>query len=85
MSRVESEYQAKYLDPLGKAYSDALKEQGEWKFAGIKMSDSFYQDVQNKNYKMCFVIISDGMRFEIGHELFEKIKETHTSLKNMGR
>ena len=74
VSRVESEYQAKYLDPLGKAYSDALKEQGEWKFAGIKMSDSFYQEVQNKNYKKCFVIISDGMRFEIGHELFEKIK-----------
>ena len=30
--------------------------------------------MQNKNYKKCFVIISDGLRYEIGHELFEKIK-----------
>lgn len=71
---VEQVYQSKFLEPLGKAYSDALKEQGEWKFAGIKMSDSFYQDVQNKNYKKCFVIISDGFRYELGHELFERIK-----------
>jgi len=71
---VESSYQAKYLDPLGKAYSDSLKEQGEWKFAGIKMSDGFYADVQSQNYKKCFVIISDGMRYEIGHELYERLK-----------
>lgn len=74
VSRVESVYQAKYLDPLGKAFSDALKEQGEWRFAGIKMSNGFYQEVQNKNYKKCFVIISDGLRYEIGHELYEKIQ-----------
>ena len=74
VSRVESVYQAKYLDPLGKAFSDALKEQGEWRFAGIKMSSGFYQEVQNKNYKKCFVIISDGLRYEIGRELYEKIQ-----------
>ncbi len=74
LSRVEAVYQTKFLDPLGKAYSDALKEQGEWKFTGIKMSENFYQEVQSKNYKKCFVIISDGFRYEIGHELYEKIK-----------
>jgi uncharacterized protein (TIGR02687 family) len=74
LSLVESTYQTKFLDPLGKAYSDALKEQGAWKFTGIKTSNDFYQEVQNKNYKKCFVIISDGLRYEIGHELFEKIK-----------
>lgn len=74
VSRVESVYQARFLDPLGKAFSDALKEQGEWRFAGIKMSNGFYQEVQNKNYKKCFVIISDGLRYEIGHELYEKIQ-----------
>ncbi len=72
--RVESVYQVKFLDPLGKAFSDALKEQGEWSFTGIQMSDGFYQEVQKKNYKKCFVIISDGLRYEIGHELFEKIQ-----------
>lgn len=74
LGRIEKYYQTKYLDPLGKAYSDALKEQGEWRFPGIMMTDAFYQDVQRRNYKKCFVIISDGLRYEIGRELYEKIK-----------
>ena len=71
---VESSYQSKFLDSLGKSFSDALKEQGNWEFPGIKMSKNFYQEVQNKNYKKCFVIISDGFRYEIGRELYERIK-----------
>ena len=74
LGMVERSYQGKFLDPLGKAFSDALKEQGNWDFPGIKMSRNFYQEVQNKNYKKCFVIISDGFRYEIGRELYEKIK-----------
>ena len=74
MRMVEATYQSKFLDPLGKAFSDALKEQGNWEFPGLKMSRNFYQEVQNKNYKKCFVIISDGFRYEIGRELYEKIK-----------
>lgn len=74
MRMVENSYQSKFLDPLGKAFSDALKEQGNWDFPGIKMSKNFYQEVQNKNYKKCFVIISDGFRYEIGRELYEKMK-----------
>jgi len=74
LGMVERSYQGKFLDPLGKAFSDALKEQGNWEFPGIKMSRNFYQEVQNKNYKKCFVIISDGFRYEIGRELYEKIK-----------
>lgn len=74
MGMIEGTYQTKFLDPLGKAFSDALKEQGNWEFPGIKMSRNFYQEVQNKNYKKCFVIISDGFRYEIGRELYEKLK-----------
>lgn len=74
MRMVEVTYQSKFLDPLGKAFSDALKEQGNWEFPGLKMSRNFYHEVQNKNYKKCFVIISDGFRYEIGRELYEKIK-----------
>lgn len=74
MRLVEATYQSKYLDSLGKAFSDALKEQTEWGFPGIRMSKDFYQEVQNKNYKKCFVIISDGFRYEIGRELYERIK-----------
>ncbi len=74
MSMVENAYQNKFLDPLGKAFSDSLKDQGDWSFPGLKMSRNFYQEVQNKNYKKCFVIISDGFRYEIGRELYEKLK-----------
>lgn len=74
MRMVEAAYQSKFLDPLGKAFSDALKEQGNWDFPGLKMSRNFYQEVQAKNYKKCFVIISDGFRYEIGRELYEKLK-----------
>ena len=77
---VESSYQSKFLDPLGKAFSDALKEQENWDFPGFKMSWDFYQEVQTKNYKKCFVIISDGFRYELGRELYEKLK-TDTVLK----
>lgn len=74
MRMVEAAYQSKFLDPLGKAFSDALKEQENWDFPGVKMSRNFYQEVQAKNYKKCFVIISDGFRYEIGRELYEKLK-----------
>ena len=44
MGMIEGTYQTKFLDPLGKAFSDALKEQGNWEFPGIKMSRNFYQE-----------------------------------------
>lgn len=71
---VDAAYQSKFLDPLGKEYSEALGEQGNWNFVGIDMNDGFYQRIQKNNYKKCFVIISDGLRYEIGRELFEKIR-----------
>ncbi len=47
------------------------------------MSRNFYQEIQNKRYKKCIVIISDGFRYEIGRELYEKIK-TDPVLKGSG-
>lgn len=74
MERVELSYQNKFLDVLGKEYSDALAKQNEWSFPGIDIIDNFYHKVQKNNYKKCFIIISDGMRYEVGHELFEMIR-----------
>lgn len=74
MDRVELTYQIKFLDVLGKEYSDSLTQQGEWGFAGIPMTNDFYRIVQRNNYKKCFVIISDGLRYEIAHEIFERIQ-----------
>ena len=74
MDRVELSYQTYFLEVLGKEYSDALAGQGEWRFPGIPSTGDFYYNVQRNNYKKCFVIISDALRFEIARELFEKIQ-----------
>lgn len=74
MDRVELTYQMKFLDEIGREYSDSLAQQGEWRFAGIPMTSDLYRIVQKNNYKKCFVIISDGLRYEIAHELFERIQ-----------
>ena len=80
MDRVELSYQIKFLDVIGKEYCDSLAQQGEWRFAGIPQTGDFYRSVQRNNYKKCFVIISDGLRYEIAHELYERI-QVDTTLK----
>ena len=74
MDKVEADYQKRYLDILGKEYSNALSKQIEWSFPGIDTTSDFYRKVQQNNFRKCFVVISDGLRYEIGHELYEKIK-----------
>lgn len=74
MERVELSYQNKFLDILGKEFSDALMQQNEWRFSGIPMTKDFYSAIQRKNYKKCIVIISDGFRYEMAHELYEMIQ-----------
>jgi len=80
MRMVEAAYQSKFLDPLGKAFSDALKEQGNWDFPGLKMSRNFYQEVQAKNIKLqnfnISVAFRDALRYGIAapasdHGLYE--------------
>ena len=74
MQRVDSAYQTKFLDELGREYSDTLTQQGQWLFPGIRLSGDFYQRVQMQSHKKCFVIISDGLRYEAGRELYERLK-----------
>ena len=74
MERVDLTYQSKFLDVIGKEYSDALVRQKEWRFSGIPMTRGFYNTVQSKNFKKCIVIISDGFRYEMAHELYEMIR-----------
>ncbi len=74
IAKLDKDYQYKFLDPLGKEFSDSIKDIDSWTFPGITMSKDFYQKVQRNNYKKCFVIISDGFRYEIGHELYERIR-----------
>lgn len=74
MERIDLTYQNKFLEVIGKEYSDALIRQKEWRFPGIPFTGDFYRYIQGKNYKKCIVIISDGFRYEMAHELFELIQ-----------
>lgn len=74
METVDKAYQSKFLDVLGPEYSSALSKQNEWEFVGETMSGDFYKELQRNPAKKIFVIISDALRYEIGHELYDKIK-----------
>ena len=74
VDKADSMYQDKFLNEIGMEYSDALRQQKEWRFAGQPMTCDFYKSLQQKNYKKCFVIISDGLRYEIGQELYDRVK-----------
>lgn len=72
--RLELHYEQSYLAELGSAFSGAISKQSKWEVPGIQKSSQFFQLIQRQQYKKLFVIISDGLRYEIGQEVFEKIK-----------
>lgn len=74
MDVVENTYQLKFLDVLGPEYSKALSKMQSWEFIGSDISENFYQKLQRNFAKKMFVIISDALRYEIGHEVYERIK-----------
>lgn len=74
MDRVELFYDDKFLQPLGKEYSTALRNQDRWDFTGTPKLANFYQMIQRYQFKKLFVIISDGLRYEIGQEIYDEIR-----------
>lgn len=74
MDAVENTYQLKFLDVLGPEYSKALSKMQSWEFIGSDISENFYQKLQRNSAKKMFVIVSDALRYEIGHEVYERIK-----------
>lgn len=72
--RIEILYEQKFLDVLGSEFSKALHKHRKWGFAGIRKIEDFYQYIQREQYKKLFVIISDGLRYEVGREIYETIK-----------
>ena len=74
MNKIDALYQNNYLDVLGREYSNALNKQENWEFIGVEMTNNFYQYIQKHPAKKMFVIISDALRYEIGHEIYEQVK-----------
>lgn len=71
---IDNSYQIRYLDVLGPKYSEALSKQSDWDFVGEGLSDDFYKYLQRNPAKKIFVIISDALRYEIGYEVYERIR-----------
>jgi uncharacterized protein (TIGR02687 family) len=75
-NRIDDIYANQFLSKLGDVYSDALlKKNGQWSFLGYKNICDFYMMLQRIQFKKMFVIISDGLRYEIASELMEEIKK----------
>jgi len=75
---VERFYSNKFLMPLGDRWQGLVDQQATWNAGAVIRQTAFFQrfvrPFLNQNKKVC-VIISDGLRYEIGHELATLIRQ----------
>ncbi len=75
---VENWYSNRFLLLLGDRWQGLVDEQATWDIPGVCRQRDFYQrfvrPYLSKNIKV-FVIISDGLRYEIGHELAARVRQ----------
>ena len=73
---IENHYNNSYLMPLNHAWSDAIERTGKWEASPYQLQSNFFnhyiKPVVDKDNKIC-VIISDGMRYEVGDQLVSLI------------
>ena len=73
---VDNEYETKYLNPLGYAFSNSLKtKEPNYSFGSFPLSVNFFKNHLDRPAKKQFVIISDAMRYEVGWDLVESINK----------
>ena len=70
---VENIYTSKYLGQLLPAWSNALIEYGA--LGTIPKQRDFFNNYVKKLTDRAIVIISDGLRYEVGHQLYDKLKD----------
>lgn len=70
---VENIYTNKYLNDLLPRWNQAFKDENG--FAVLPFQGNFYNSFINQSKERMVVIISDGMRYEVGWELFQRMKD----------
>lgn len=74
---VENHYANSFLIPLNDSWYQAVEKEGRWRAINTVQQSGFYEryvaPLVNKGIKVC-VIISDGLRFEVGAELASLIE-----------
>ena len=75
---VENWYSNRFLLLLGDRWQGLVDEHSTWEIPGVCRQRDFYQrfvrPYLSKNIKV-FVIISDGLRYEIGHDLAARVRQ----------
>jgi uncharacterized protein (TIGR02687 family) len=73
---IENHYNNSYLMPLNHAWSEAIERTGKWEASPYQLQCNFFKHyvkpIVDKDNKIC-VIISDGMRYEVGDQLVSLI------------
>ena len=73
---IENHYNNSYLMPLNHSWSDAIERTDKWEASPYQLQSNFFnhyiKPVVDKDNKIC-VIISDGMRYEVGDQLVSLI------------
>jgi uncharacterized protein (TIGR02687 family) len=73
---IENHYNNSYLMPLNHAWSDAIERTRKWEASPYQLQSNFFshyvKPIVDKDNKIC-VIISDGMRYEVGDQLVSLI------------
>lgn len=73
--KIESEYQNTYLSYLSEKWDKSILKGNEW---GGRLQSNFYKEEIEaliQKDKRVFIIISDGLRYEAGNELFRRAIE----------
>ncbi|MBT9254881.1 BREX-1 system phosphatase PglZ type A [Phycicoccus sp. KQZ13P-1] len=77
-AEVDKQYANKYLYEFGGCWQQALEPTGEWKSASLAPQAKFFEHhaapVVKDGRTKVVVIISDGMRYEVAHELAALIR-----------
>ena len=77
-AEVDKQYANKYLYDFGGRWQQALEPTGPWKASALDPQAKFFQrhvaQVVKDGRTKAVVIISDGMRYEIAHELASRIR-----------
>lgn len=81
LAQVDNAYTNTFLRPLNNAWQDAINQIRRWHVDGQLSQTDFYRQIVTPlvTRKKVAVIIVDGMRYEIGAELFDGIRHNYES------
>ena len=62
-----------YLDKLNSLFSERIFKKGKWELEGLFFQGDFFKKLDLKNNPKTGIIIVDGLRYELGKEIYHRI------------